>query len=70
MSLHRDPGPSLVHHVTAAPTKFQGMHDTPENAAQIERFVNAADTFEIVNGRAVSVRNPEAGQPILGVRYV
>lgn len=69
MPLHRDPAPFLRVHVAAEPTKYQGLHDTPENATLIERFVNAAETFEIVNGRAVSVRAPEAGQPIPGVRY-
>lgn len=63
------PAPVHVHHAVAAPTKYQGLYDTPENTALIERFVNAAETFEIVNGRAVSVRNPATGQPIPGVRY-
>jgi hypothetical protein len=68
MNSHRNVPPKQ-YHALAPILGNTGQPDTPENRARMERVLDAADGFEIVDGRAVQLRNPGAGQPVPGVRY-
>jgi hypothetical protein len=68
MTQHRDPAPVFRFHAMAGNTLGNtGQPDTPEARAKMERVLDAADAFEVVNGRVIQVRHPVTGLPLAGL---
>jgi len=67
MMRHRDAAPVFRFGATAGNTLGNtGQRDTPEARAKMERVLDAAEAFEVVNGRVVQVRHPVTGLPLTG----
>lgn len=69
MNRHRDPAPIFRSHALPANRLGAGQYDTPENRAKMERVLDAAESFEVINGRVVQVRHPVTGLPLVSRGY-